>query len=523
MIEGQEGVTWDQWRALATTAEAARLRRRCSAPTTTCRWTAARPRLARRVGDARRRSPPSPRTLQARHARLTRHLPPPLRARREVVTADHVSGGRVELGLGAGWHEGEHRAFGFPFETRPRPLRPARRADGDRPPLVDRGRRSTSRAASTASRDANPLPKPVQQPHPRADRRRQRQPRAPRSPPAGPTSTTPSTRPVGASAASGASAWRAACAAEASRPIPFSLMTASPSTAIRLTTTRHGSSARRRSRRAAARARATPALAARDAPAPRARRPRHRRADRPRADSGRQLSCPTVARDWYDLFLSTAAPEPDAPDPGEREEKRRGFFRRLRENMRKTREALAAEVQATLFEGDLDEATWERLEEALIYADVGARTTAAGRRGARARGRGGHARRRRGAHRPARRAARRARPHRRRQDRPAARPDRDPRRRRQRHRQDDDDRQARLAPAQDARPQGRDRRRGHVPRRRRRAARALGRARRRRRRQGPGGLRPRRGRLRRDRPRPRARRRRDHHRHRRPPAHADAT
>src|SRR5204863_5349407 len=43
---------------------------------------------------------------------------------------------------------------------------------------------------------------------------------------------------------------------------------------------------------------------------------------------------------------------------------------------RKTREALTAEVQATLFEGDLDEATWERLEEALIYADVGARTTA---------------------------------------------------------------------------------------------------------------------------------------------------
>ena len=53
-----------------------------------------------------------------------------------------------------------------------------------------------------------------------------------------------------------------------------------------------------------------------------------------------------------------------------------GFFRRLRDNMRKTREALSAEVQATLFQGDLDEETWERLEEALIYADVGARTTA---------------------------------------------------------------------------------------------------------------------------------------------------
>jgi F420-dependent oxidoreductase-like protein len=32
-----------------------------------------------------------------------------------VITADHVSGGRVELGLGAGWFAGEHRAFGFPF------------------------------------------------------------------------------------------------------------------------------------------------------------------------------------------------------------------------------------------------------------------------------------------------------------------------------------------------------------------------------------------------------------------------
>jgi fused signal recognition particle receptor len=57
------------------------------------------------------------------------------------------------------------------------------------------------------------------------------------------------------------------------------------------------------------------------------------------------------------------------------DEPRRGFFRRLRENMSKTREALGAEIQATVFER-LDDEAFERLEEALIYADVGAPTTA---------------------------------------------------------------------------------------------------------------------------------------------------
>jgi fused signal recognition particle receptor len=83
-----------------------------------------------------------------------------------------------------------------------------------------------------------------------------------------------------------------------------------------------------------------------------------------------------MARDWTDLFIlgdgGVATAEADAP---EQQEQRRGFFRRLRENMRKTREALTSELQATLFE-NLDEETWERLEEALIMADVGARTTA---------------------------------------------------------------------------------------------------------------------------------------------------
>ena len=43
--------------------------------------------------------------------------------------------------------------------------------------------------------------------------------------------------------------------------------------------------------------------------------------------------------------------------------------------MRKTREALTAELHSTLFQ-TLDEEAWERLEETLIYADVGASTTA---------------------------------------------------------------------------------------------------------------------------------------------------
>jgi alkanesulfonate monooxygenase SsuD/methylene tetrahydromethanopterin reductase-like flavin-dependent oxidoreductase (luciferase family) len=33
------------------------------------------------------------------------------------VTIDHISGGRLELGLGAGWHEAEFRGYGLPFES----------------------------------------------------------------------------------------------------------------------------------------------------------------------------------------------------------------------------------------------------------------------------------------------------------------------------------------------------------------------------------------------------------------------
>jgi fused signal recognition particle receptor len=89
-----------------------------------------------------------------------------------------------------------------------------------------------------------------------------------------------------------------------------------------------------------------------------------------------------MARDWTDLFIldGTAGEAADVvqdegADRGRAEETRGGRLRRLRESLRRTRQALTSEIQATLFE-ELDEQTWERLEEALIYADVGARTTA---------------------------------------------------------------------------------------------------------------------------------------------------
>jgi fused signal recognition particle receptor len=63
------------------------------------------------------------------------------------------------------------------------------------------------------------------------------------------------------------------------------------------------------------------------------------------------------------------------PDEDVRDEPRKGRFARLRESLRKSRQALSAELSSSLFE-QVDEQTWETLEEALILADVGAPATA---------------------------------------------------------------------------------------------------------------------------------------------------
>jgi fused signal recognition particle receptor len=82
-----------------------------------------------------------------------------------------------------------------------------------------------------------------------------------------------------------------------------------------------------------------------------------------------------VPTTWAEL-LELGDREPAAVATTAAEEgPRRGFFRRLRESISTSREALTAELGSSLFE-TLDTAAWEQLEEALIMADVGARTTA---------------------------------------------------------------------------------------------------------------------------------------------------
>ena len=50
-----------------------------------------------------------------------------------TVTIDHISNGRVEMGIGGGWYEMEFLAYGYPFPPDKDPTRSARRGCPDHP------------------------------------------------------------------------------------------------------------------------------------------------------------------------------------------------------------------------------------------------------------------------------------------------------------------------------------------------------------------------------------------------------
>ena len=151
MIEGQEGVTWAQWAALAHAAEEAGLESlfrsdhymsivRGGEAGSLDAWTTLAA-LGAVTGRIRLGTMVSPVTFR-----------PPSVLAKAVVTADHVSSGRVELGIGGGWYEAEHAAYGFPFGT-------AR----DRMDELDRQLAEIVRQWTDAD---DVWPKPVQRPRP---------------------------------------------------------------------------------------------------------------------------------------------------------------------------------------------------------------------------------------------------------------------------------------------------------------------------------------------------------------------
>jgi alkanesulfonate monooxygenase SsuD/methylene tetrahydromethanopterin reductase-like flavin-dependent oxidoreductase (luciferase family) len=115
MIEGQESVTWDQWVGLARACEESPIEALFRSD-----------HYASVMGRADRGSLDAWATLAGLAAitselRLGTMVSPatfrhPSVLAKNVVTADHISGGgRIELGMGTGWLEDEHRAYGFPF------------------------------------------------------------------------------------------------------------------------------------------------------------------------------------------------------------------------------------------------------------------------------------------------------------------------------------------------------------------------------------------------------------------------
>jgi F420-dependent oxidoreductase-like protein len=164
MIEGQEDVTWADWVALADASEVLGIEALFRSD-----------HYLSVLGDHGRGALDAWGTINALAAMTTKlrlgALVSPATFRHPsvfaklAVTADHVSGGRIEVGLGAGWMEAEHRAYGFPFP----PLRDRMDAYAEQLEIIHRsfapGAFSFHGKHFTVE-DLDAQPKPVQQPHP---------------------------------------------------------------------------------------------------------------------------------------------------------------------------------------------------------------------------------------------------------------------------------------------------------------------------------------------------------------------
>ena len=121
MVEGQEGPSWDEWLALADACEHHGLEALFRSDHylsqtdpgrfATDAWTLLGA-LAARTTKLRLGTLVSPVTF--------RH---PAVVAKAAATADQVSGGRIEVGMGAGWMAEEHERFGIDFPETPERLR----------------------------------------------------------------------------------------------------------------------------------------------------------------------------------------------------------------------------------------------------------------------------------------------------------------------------------------------------------------------------------------------------------------
>jgi F420-dependent oxidoreductase-like protein len=164
MIEGQEGVSWDDWLALARACEQYRyealFRSDHYGPVVATEeagsldaWTTLAG-LAAVTSTLRLGTLVSPATF--------RH---PSVLAKSAVTVDHISAGRVEVGMGAGWNEAEHRRYGFPFP----PTRERMDIFAEQLEIVHRQWKSepfSFEGEHYRLVDSDPRPRPVQSPHP---------------------------------------------------------------------------------------------------------------------------------------------------------------------------------------------------------------------------------------------------------------------------------------------------------------------------------------------------------------------